>query len=540
MARTDQLVPVADGGWDGMIDAIPPTARRPGKYKLGQNIYPQDPTLGDGVVGRPGVRQVGATLATGAGNGLYQFFRKDGVVFTIAISGGKFYTLDWSTEVWTEVLTAAQLGAAGVSPPAGTGVMVQMLTYTNKVVINDGQSTPWAWDGTSGGGITKMTNAPIFAAGSMDVYNGRLIGIKATDPTTFVWSETDSLNTGYEAGGFNNAWTYVQTDQHRLYRMVASNDGIIMIRARAASQITGEVVQSWSSYGTREGVSDTIGSPYPFTALLYGANVFVLDADLRPQLLRPGMLAPTPLWTPFRETIKTLIAPRALDYSQAMAVYYSPAALILVTVCESASLLGPASFLVFDARENKTPVPVAIWRNSANVVITALAMMTSGATVASPGSTGLHTMVASTPYLMYGTATGQVYLMGNPGDDLLNDKNAAGSGGTVAVSHILETQTLGYSTKHEKIFDRIDLAATVESNAAFSQTLSVSVISPRGTTVAQAVTMANADDGHASVGIDVEARWVRVKVTHAVLGERFALSGIGLDAYGLDDDPPVP
>jgi hypothetical protein len=47
-------------------------------------------------------------------------------------------------------------------------------------------------------------------------------------------------------------------------------------------------------------------------------------------------------------------------------------------------------------------------------------------------------------------------------------------------------------------------------------------------------------EAHGDVGIDVEARWIKPRVYHSTLNERFGLVALAVTGYSFDDDPEVP
>lgn len=538
MADTDTLVPLRDGPWTGMVDSIAPTSKIKGKYYYGQNIYPLSPELGDGIVGRPGVRVMGGqggAVGVRRVQGIYQFTKKDGTEYTIRVVGGKFYTLNWGTEIWTEVLTAANLAGAAIT--LDTTARVYFATFSDKLLVSDGVNTPWLWDGTTGAGLTKLVNAPVFY-GQPTVYYARVFGIKASDRVTFVWSQTDDATTGYEAGGFNNAWTLTQADPNRLFRLIGTNDALYVLRARGGTTVTGSVQSNFASAATRDALSATIGTSSPAAVILDDTNIVVLDSDNHVQCLRNGAVSFEPAWAPMRNTTKRLPATEA-DLAKAMAVNFTPAGLALIAVPTVAA--GECTeMLVYDIKSD-APIPIGVWLGWE---MTALAMVKNA---------------NGKPYLLHGDTQGYVYLHGDPEsqtdpwDDFL-------VGGTVAIEHILEQQPIGWSAKDEKIFDRVD--ATVR--ALSTMTLELSIISPRGRTLApQAAVVqpsalgwdtglfddvltvfdpdiSDTEEVHAEFGIDETARWLKLRWRHATVGEQFGMIATEITAFGSDDDPEVP
>lgn len=538
MASVDTLVPIADGPWSGMLDAISPTTKAKGKYLLGQNIYPLDPQIGEGVIGRPGVRAMGAiggSVGARRSQGYYDFTKRSGVSYTIRVVGGKFETLDWASETWANVLTTAQLTAAGITLDADA--TVSFLTFSDKLIVSDGVNKPWMWDGTTGAGLTLLANAPVMY-GPITAYAGRIWGVKKIETSTMVWSEVDDATIGYEAGGYNNAWTITQTDPNRLYRLIGTNEALYVLRARSATIVSGQVTSTFSSAATRDSLSDTIGTMSPFAVVVQDLNVVVIDADMHPQLLRPGGAGFTELWTALRETLKRVPrTPAMLEKCQS--VLYTPASLLLFSIPDR-DALEPNMLLVYDVK-GEIPMPVAIWRGWE---ITAMGM------VKNPTS--------GKPYLFHGDSTGWTYLHGNPEDHVEGPWDDELVTGTVPIDHIFESQALGFQIETEKIFDRID----VSIRAATTMTLEISAETPRGTSEPQTIfvdpgfsgwdlalwddmlwdvdEVLGTQESHGDVGVDLQARWIKVRARHRTLGQQFGLVALGVTAYRTDNDPEIP
>lgn len=531
MAKNDKALRLEDGPWDGMRDSVAPTSRKEGKLLLAKNVYPLDPNLGDGIVGRPGFSVLGSILG-GSGTrrvqGFYQFTKKNGSEFTIAIVGGLFYTCNWTTMVWTEVVTTANLTSASITLDATA--QIAFLTFNDTVLVSDGVNAPFTWDGTTNGGLTKLTNAPVFY-GQPTMYAGRIFGIKASDRATMVWSETNAANTGYEAGGYNNSWTIAQTDSNQLFRLVGTNSAIYVLRARSATSVTGTVSSNFSSAATNDDVSSTEGTMSPFACLLLDQTLVVLDADYHVQQLRPGGGFDA-LWDELRETTKSL--PRT-SIGKAIAVNYASIGLLLFCVPKQGAT-ECNQILVYDSKR-ETPVPVAVWDG---FEITAMALVKNGSGI---------------PVIIHGDSTGYVYLHGNPEDSVWSDGLVAG---TAAISHVVETQPLGFDIAREKIFDRVDISTRSLSDMTFS----VYPITPRGSANIQSLTatssvigwgtglwgsMTWSPDGssstqeqHVDAGLDAFGRWVKLRIEHEVVGEQFGLVAIAATGYPTNDDPPNP
>jgi hypothetical protein len=554
MAATDQPFDLTDGPWRQMIDAASATARKQGAYLLGQNIYPLDPNLGDELAGRPGVRVLpSAILAMPLGSagrrrvqGIFDYTNPTtGATTTLAVVGGYLYQYEWDDSglagdaAWFEVVDAATFLGAAIT--LSQTAHVAFLVFGNDLFVSDGVNVPWLWDGTFNGGLTKLTNCPVLY-GQPAVHEARIFGILKADPTTVVWSEADDATTGYNSGGFNNEWSVTETDPNRLYSITAANEEIYVLRERAATILAGDVTSSFSSTATRDAISSTEGTKSPFAVLMVNdINVLALDADLHPQLYRPGGGGFKPLWPDLRETLRKL--PKQY-HEKCLGVLYTPADLALLAVPD----VGATEcnmLLVYDLKGGD-PVPVAVWRGW---TMTALAMVTNRNRLGGNSN--------GQKYLLHGDDLGNIYFHGNPEDAGPWDDELVS--GTVPIVHYFEGQPLGYSTKREKVFDRLDI--TVRNLT--QMTLEVSLTSPSRRTAAQTVVIAagvlgldfvlidmdwildsiedrTTIEAHGDVGVDVQARWAKPTIRHEALGERFGLVALTLSGSSSSIDPESP
>jgi hypothetical protein len=537
MAATDVEIPLEDGPWDGMLDSISPTAKAAGKYLLGQNVYPLDPDIAEAIVGRPGVKQLGAQLGAVANRrvqGIFQFTKSTGFEATVGVAGGKFYTYDWGLALWSEVLTTGQLAAAGIV--IDQYAQVAFANFGDRLVVSDGVHDLWDWNGTTGAGLRNLVNSePMY--GQIRVYYARIVGISAINRDTILWSETDDATTGYRAGGFNNAWAPTQNDPNRLEALLATNGVLYAFRAHSGLPLEGPPGPGFSTDNTRDSISDTFGTLSPFAAILHDVNAMVLDANLHPQFLRPGGAGFIPIWRELRETTKR-ISKAPPFAAKCITIFYEPASLFLIAFPDSGANECNAC-LVYDAK-GELPRAVAIWRGWE---ITSMAMVKDG---------------SGRPVWIHGDSNGYVYQHGNPEDDNFLTDDALVTG-TVAIEHILEQQPQGYSTKTEKVFDRADF--TVRPGIG-PMTLNVSLATPNGASAEQQVVLGSAstgfdditfDDGafdgtggnttqeiHSDLGLDGFGRWGKLRIRHATLGEQFGLEAIRIASYVNDDDPEAP
>lgn len=269
------------GPWYGMRDSVQPRDADPKYATLIRNMWLRDLPHVPYADSRPGSTQLGSQMGTSTsrfGQRWVQFTKLNGTSYTVGFCGGKMYLLDWGANTTTEIVTTAELLAAGVviNPLA----RVYCVTVADKLVISDGTTAPWMWDGTAHGGITLMPNCPVLY-GQPVVHFAKLVGIKNSEPNTLVWSEEADPTTGYEAGGFNNAWTLGQTDQDRFYALAATDSALYVLRARSITYVLGAITSDFSTTGTREGVSSTTGTVSPASVLVTDSGVYFAGSDRR-------------------------------------------------------------------------------------------------------------------------------------------------------------------------------------------------------------------------------------------------------------------
>lgn len=507
-----------DGPWSGMCDSADLTAsKKQRKAAMLLNIYPQDAELGGGVIGRPGFQQAGAALGI-AGHTrvqtLYQFTRKDGAQFSCAIAGGKFYTFNWSTRAWTEIVTTAQLTAAGIT--LDPDARCSCVTFSNRLIVSDGIHAPWMWDGTTGGGATALAACPVLY-GPPRVYYNKLAGIKAADRLTWVWSEEGDPTTGYDTGAFDDSWTIGQSDPGQLTALLGTNAAMLVWRARSSTWVTGAIDATFKTTGTRDG-NETLGTLSPWAVLARDNRVFFLDRYARLHMGGAGGTWEDELWKDSRETLVTVALG---SLSSALAVDYAPASLVIVGLVEQGQT-DCSMYLVVRVSDEGTEF-AGVWRGFTS---SALAMLLDGSGV---------------PVLMHGDAAGYVYDHGNPGGGLWDDYVGTAQGAQ-PILHVLETGALEADTALEKLFDRLDLLlrgasdlhATVQlvGPGSSSPLLNLAVSAGQSkwdVALWDAAVWSPASlELHTDAGFSDLMRWAKVRISHQQAGEQFGVSVLTL------------
>lgn len=211
------------------------------------------------------------------------FRTSDGTVRDILAINGELWRRsagDLTKDVSTTNLTSATitLNASG---------RIHFATFNDTLVVTDGTNTPFTWDGTVSAGLTSLTNAPV-AFGPAAVYYAKLFFVKNTERDTIVWSEELAANTGYEAGGFNNAWSLRQSGSGPIHRILGRNEALYYFRQRSIGSIRGAVTTDFSAAGVHADISEQVGTTAPESVLDYEGYIWFVDAQGRPWRFAPG------------------------------------------------------------------------------------------------------------------------------------------------------------------------------------------------------------------------------------------------------------
>ena len=509
------------GPWVGMRNLQDPTAASPEFAYMLRNVYSLDPESRARLEGRPGFAQMGAQLGT-AGRRTPQLFHQfttlAGTRHTIAIVGGYFYTLNWGTSTWTEVVTNANLATASIT--LSQTARCYAVTFANTVVISDGTNKPWTWDGTSGaGGLVSLTNAPAMF-GQPVVHYGKLFGIVAATRSQLQWSEENAANTGYTAGGYNNAWTLGQTDTDALYRLLPSNELLYVFRARSMTAIAGEVTPNFSSTGTREAISSTRGTTSPASVFFEGSNVVFADADGQPCIMQPGG-APVSYWEFFNDTLETM-DPASIHEIEG---FYDPTLEL--------SRIGFQSSGAAADRD----VQMALYPSHEGYIA---AGIFDGYEF---GRIDVVENADGEPRVLHGDSSGNVYVHGVPDGTTWSDDGEL-------IRHEIVTGLENFTDDVEWHYGRLDysiVAKTDLTNVAFSfitaygESVAIeddqSGIFPLWDVMQWDVDVWAAPTlvKHGAIGIDEIGNYIGVRVVHSTLNERFGLLSMTLRTRPVDD-----
>ena len=328
-------------GFKGVRDSIAAEASKPDLLYRLDNMYP-DP-LYQALLPRPGFQALGTTCADAVGTNrgvLHTLYKLDGTIVTVLIAGDRFFkqTVTGGASVWTEVTVALGLPSDFFSTGSGYDATPEAISFADVMILR-GWLYMYKYDGTT---FTKLTAAPLMD--SLCVYYAKLFGIKHTEQTTFVWSEENDPTIGYEAGGYNNAWTLGQTGSEPLHALAGANEALYYWRDGKIGAIRGEVTTNFSTTGTREGVSEDVGTVYPDSVVAVGDAFWFMDRLKRPHKLTFGGEL-TPLWADCEQQVLALadgFSPKGLKHPSLP--------LVLFAVTESSQY---DRFMVFHSETGK-------------------------------------------------------------------------------------------------------------------------------------------------------------------------------------------
>ncbi len=519
-----ERIPLEQESFIGMRDSVDPSTAEPRKAQVLQNVYPQEAELGGGCVGRPGFDGLPATPSQlgspGARRGQrsYTFTTLAGVNHTVVFVGGELWEYNWGSDTFTDRSTN--------QPTTSTTGEIYVTTFADELIVTDGVNQPWSWDGSGSGAGTFTTITGIGAAcfGPPAVYYAKLFFILEATRSDIVWSEENQINTGYNAGTFDNVWTLGQTDQKPLFCLKATNEALYYFREDSIGKISGRVTPEFRADGTREGVSENIGTSSPDSVIVDGLNIWFFDSNSRLYKIPPGG-EPEAHWKDMRELANDLPDAGRTNIS---ATYYPQPRLLLFGVQESGASENSAVITV----NRETEEYAGIWRG---FPFTALDLVEA--------DTG-------EDFLFHLTEDGYVYQHGNPGGTKWNDNF---QDTPAPITHIIRGTPLAHNKRLELHFDR---AHIIHRTPAPMTDIGFNLITPAGglqSLPTYSITGGTSlwdqmiwdtdvwsvpsGESKVSIGVSARGRWCQPEISHAVTDEEFGFIGWDIEAYPMTEEP---
>lgn len=519
-----------------IVDSDAPDATGPGVIAYAGNCVLVQDDLGPVLTGRPGLIQRGGQLGAVAGRTgqwLGQFTTSAGTTTTVAVVNGSIWTYDWATETWAEVVSAANLTSAAVTLSATAKVYATQVG--DRLVFSDGTNTAFSWDGTTGvGGLTKLSNAPVFY-GPIVTYYGKLFGIKNTDRVTIVWSEEGDEETGYETGGYNNAWALRQTDADPLTALAATNDQLIAFRRSSTTSIRGAVSDAFSTTGTRDGVSASIGTASPASVFAWDNFVYFLGSDRHLYRVGPGGIEE--VGQGHRGGLAAVPVSK-LGSAEAFAWYGAPDQRFLGFGVVEDSQTYLSRYFMLDADTGRA---AGTW----------FGMLTQRWGLVEDTEGQLWTACLSGATSASAT-DGYCYTMGLLNGAIWVDQFATAD---EAITHVVQSGFLGWDETVTKLWDRCDLSLILKTDLSLA---TLSYVTPTGASTAQTLPTVGGAAGSkwdqflwntgtwadsaaieqkVSVGWNGQGRWLQMTLAHDTAGEQFGFQSARVWAIPLDTNP---
>jgi hypothetical protein len=500
----------------GMRDSTGPLVDTSDTVYAARNVYIPPGVAGIGYVGRPGLEPITASAlgsaGVRAGQGGCTWTLANGTRQQVAIVGGRVYTIDIANGTATQALDAATLTAATVTLSSTT--RVACVPFGDVLIVSDGVNDPWLWTGATNAGVTRVAIGALY--GPPAIHYGKVFALKA-NRRTMIWSEEGDATTGYDVGGYNNAWDDPGAYNDPMVGVAGTNEALYVFRERSSLTVTGAVNEDFQTAGTRASLSEKIGagSPWAIVVLPDGGgqnSVMVLDAAARPHVATHGA-GMTPMWADCEQTIA--MVPRA-SLVNSIGLYDDATGCVLFGV-PGVGQTFPTMWLAFGSNPLRFQA-VWTWEEATQAAWSVVDDQGFGRWI--------HT----------GNADGRAYLHGLAGQSPKNDDLASGSR---YISHQVTTAQLGFDTEDEYRVDQIEAVVADPTQT----TISVSYETSRGRSTPQAVPLSGGAGGfvlgtsvlgvgilavppnenRARVGTFGRGRWVRLSFTHSEDGEGFSL-----------------
>lgn len=490
------------------------TDRDPGfndpRYALDAvNLYARSPERGGGQVPRFGFTRA-TRLGSGSnrtGQGVFHHTALDGTEYRFAFCGGTVWRGSADLTTWTDVTPV------GVS--ISTTARVYCATFADVMVVTDGVNRPWKATNLSSTPITGayLSGVPAAVYGPPAVYYAKLFFIKADERNTLIWSEENDPDTGYEAGGFNNAWQLGQTDQEGLYCLVGTNAALYYFRATSIGAISGAVTTNFRNDGVHDGVSPSVGTIYPASVVLRGQEqqeIHFVDATGKAQIVAMGG-GVVAFWKDARASFS---AP-ALDPATPFSVHQASLDLILHSFAstDSYTVLDPS------ARTHQGRWQSTVWQG-----MDAAGLLKADDGQYRVGMVARDAIAAEDGYLWFENAS--------VGTDVRI--------GAAAITRSLSGPMMGYDHMRETLFDRMAAHVRGDQGASLSGTLTYET--PRGLSGNLSVeTPATVGSGttstKAEAGTNAIARYVIPSISSTTFGAHYGFTVRGVP---LSDHPGAP
>ncbi len=408
-----------------------------------------------------------------------------------------------------------------------TALRLYAVNFANYWILVDGTNAP---EKTTSAyvmsGLTGFTGA---VQGRPTVYYGKLFFIKGSDNSTIVWSEENDPDTGYESGGFNNAWTLRQTSPDGLEAVEGTNVALYVFRQNSITAITGAVNTDFASAGTQDAISTTTGTRSPDAVVTVGDSVFFLDAQCRPQVIDPGR-GVIPLYSRITQTLGLSPATSGPQLRKAWgrcatSLTGNPLVVWCFPLTESAST--QSTLLIFDAYTREC---VGQWTlpSTPDLLYGTIWRDTNGLPRLTVPS---HTTADLGVYQQRAESDSTVYY------------DVTSAGANVAVDSFLTTPKLAGDLQTDKLYTRVDMTSGDIAGNEATVTVAYQSATSVSFTAEKAMDHLNVATGFPSKFTrmtDLRGRWAQYRFRNDTsVAARCAFGEVQIEGVAFQDTPKI-
>jgi hypothetical protein len=543
MARrksTRRLVEFSAAAFVGVDETNP--FRGPAFLRVSQNMMP-DGIFGGSWCTRPGFgdpNNLSGAPSLVNGRGIRQLSTTAGNEWTAWFIDGRFYLGAFQTAP-TNITLSGGVVITNTAPTVPAKFLIGSTTFRDKFIVTDQVTEPWMYAPDTAT-FTLLGSAPV-ARGVPTVYYGKVFFIKDSSPITIVWSEEGDPTTGYEDGGYNNAWDLAQVSGEPITAILGTNDALFFWRQSAFDMIRGEVDENFSTSGTVSGISSHIGTKSAHAVLLIGRTIWFLDQFGYPHRYQIGGEI-EPIYKAAQSSLR-FVYEAGLPMASA-AHFEAAGAVVFLIPADLPEPSAPNIANIALAFDDSTGAYLGTWNDNGEIDDYSLKTLDAHVIGAVKRT---HTWRMAH---IGGTSQPRTYVWQLPGSNAdtsslgyYEDRATSGSGQPI-VSHMVPGP-LGESPDH-KVFDRIIASVaggqtvtnlkigyvTAEGTAPAAQTVAVAGINDQGSGLPWAVPQA---EQRVVVGTFARTRWAQPYLSHATISEVLSVNSITVRGVTDTADP---
>lgn len=522
----------------GPFDSVHETApvRPPSVLRVSRNMMP-DRISGGSWCTRPGFGDPNGLAGRTYGRAVRQLSTSWGGEYSIYFLDDRFIA-SIAEIAATEQTLGGGVSITAMTPATPAKFLIGTTQFRDLLVVTDSVNLPWTWDPLTDT-YTLLTNASV-ARARPTTYYGKVFFIKDDDPKTLIWSEEGDPETGYEAGGYSNAWELTQTSGEYITAILGTNEALFYWKQSSFDMIRGEVDANFSTSGTVAGVHSEIGTRSSHAILLLGNKIWFIDQYGNPQRYFIGGEI-EPIWQAAQHTLKFVDVP---NLPMASVAHFTDAGVVVFLIPSTLAPAGTLSNMAL-AFDDASGAYLGTWSDTEEVSewdpkpIDAHVLGTvkryKRARMAHLGGVPCKTWVWHLP-----VDTTDASVLG-----YYQDRYSGGVGGSgqPIVTHLI-SGPVGEGSGH-KVFDRLTVSLaggqTVTNLNIAYRTAEGGERPPQTITATGLVETGSFPVPHAeqkvTVGTIMRSRWIQPRLSHASTAEILSVNHVAIRGMYDSSDP---